>query len=110
MGLLDQIDSDISTVFLNTDDFAQAAVWTAGGGSPVDVNIIFDDEYIGTNLGTGEIDTAAPQCRAKTDDLPGVTQGDLLATGGVNYYIKSVQPDGTGMLLLTLSTKGLNNG
>jgi len=110
MSLLDIIDDDISEVFLNTDDFAKAAVWTSQGGAATDINVIFDDEYTGTNLGTGEIDTAAPQVRAETSVVLTMAQGDVIVIDSTTYYVKSVQPDGTGVSMIILSKKALNNG
>ena len=110
MSLLDIIDDDISAVFLNTDDFAKAAVWTPQGGAATDINVIFDDEYTGTNLGTGEIDTAAPQVRAETSVVSTMTQDDAIVIDNTTYYVLSVQKDGTGITIIQLSKKAINNG
>jgi hypothetical protein len=110
MSLLDQIDDDLTNVFFNTDDFAKAAIWTPSGGSAADIVVIFDDEYTGTNLGTGELDTASPQVRIKSSTVTSITPGDSIVVDSTTYYVLSVQPDGTGVTLVTLSKKQVNNG
>ena len=110
MSLLTQIESDLTDVFFSSDDFAQAATYTPSGGVAVSVNVIFDDEYTGTNLGTGEIDTAAPQVRVITGDVTGIKNGDTFIINSVTYYVISCQPDGTGVSVVQLSKRGLNNG
>ena len=110
MSLLDIIDNDLDAVYFNTDDFAKDATWTPDGGSATAIKVIFDDEYTGTNIGTGEIDNADPMVRIKSSTVSAVSQGDTIIVDTVTYYVKSVQPDGTGVTIAQLSSKGLNNG
>jgi hypothetical protein len=110
MALLSDIATDLSAVFFAAEGFTVSASYSHAGGAAIAINVIFDDEFTGTNLSTGEIDTAAPQVRARTVDVSDATQGDTLIISSVTYYVTSVRPDGTGVSILQLSKKGINNG
>ena len=110
MSLLDQIDQDLDDVFFSTDDFAQDATWTPSGGSATPIKVIFDDEYIGMNIGTGEIDSSDPMVRVKTSTVPNIAEGDTIEINTTTFYVISPQPDGTGVTLMQLSRNKTNNG
>lgn len=42
MTLKTQMNDDVSTVFLNTDDFAEAITYTADGESPTSINAVVE--------------------------------------------------------------------
>ena len=66
------------------------------GGSTIKVN--FRTEYVEALDIAGMMPTAT----CLESDVPGVTQGDSLIVTGIPYRVKSVEPDGTGYVVLRL--------
>jgi len=98
MSLSQDLTTDLDT-FLDTTDFAVAA--TLNGTTAI--NVIFDAAYEAVNLQTGEVEGAAPVAICKSSDVSGVSHGDTLDVNGTTYYVRGIQPDGTGLTTLILS-------
>ena len=79
-------------VFL--DEFAVAAVLPGS----VTVNVIFDNQY----ASPFDISASRPSCLGKSSDLDSLLFGAEIVIGGVDYVVRSVEPDGTGMTRLML--------
>ena len=90
-------------LFLDVDDFGTTASYTIQGGSAVNVIGIFDNEFIEVDAG-GTVGVAIQQPRflCRTDDVPSATEGDAITILTVNYTIRIVQDDGTGMTTFVL--------
>ena len=88
-------------VFLNPDEFGVEVTW-AGGAGPIAAL-----PQTGTLL-IGAIDGPDTQVREATivvreADLPiGQDQGDEVTLNGVVYFVRSIEPDGTGMAVVRL--------
>lgn len=81
-------------VFLDTDEFAVPAVLPGA----VTVNVIFDNQY----ASPFDISASRPSCIGKSADLDSLLFGAEIVIGGVDYVVRSVEPDGTGMTRLML--------
>jgi len=92
------------TEFFETDDFAITAIHTPDGGSPANVDGVFDNEYLLIDDGEVGIEATAPMFQCAAADVSGVAAGDVLNVNGTNYNIVEVKPDGTGTTFLRLST------
>lgn len=93
--------------FVDTADFAVVATITPHGGSPRQVNCIFDDPYLNAQLGEYEWDGGLPRIMAKETDFAGMTRTDSVVVNGKQYHaLTNPQQDGTGMAVLTLSEQG----
>ena len=90
-------------VFLSTSDFGQTATYTPSGGSASTINGIFESGDGGVDLG-GSVGVTSddPQFHCATSDVASAGEGDTLVTGGVNYTVRDVTDDGTGMTILML--------
>ena len=90
-------------VFLSTDDYGQSGVYTPAGGSGSTINGIFDSSDQLVDLG-GRVGVTAgdPSFHCRTSDVSSAAEGDALVTGGVDYTIRDVIDDGTGMTQLIL--------
>ena len=90
-------------IFVSADDFGVAASYTPAGGSASTVNGIFDNEYFATDAG-GEVAFALqqPMFHCRTADVPSAAEGDAIRVSGVDYTVRNVRPDGTGMTMLML--------
>lgn len=95
--------ADDRAVFVSVDDFGVAATYTPAGGVASTVNGIFDNEYIAVEAG-GEVAVALqePRFHCRTADVASAAEGDAIVINAVNYTIRIVQPDGTGMTMLVL--------
>lgn len=90
-------------IFVDIDDFGTAASYTVQGGTAVTINGIFDNEFIEVDAG-GNVGVAVQQPRflCRTSDVSSATEGDAITINSVNYLIRIVQDDGTGMTTLIL--------
>lgn len=90
-------------IFFDTDDFGVAATYTPDGGSPTTVNGIFDNEFFEVGAG-GEVAVAMEQPRftCKTSDVSSAAEGDAITINSIDYIIRVVQIDGTGITVLVL--------
>lgn len=64
------------------------------------VPVIFDN--VGQPALAGFVETAGPQCIAKSQDVASVTQGSAITINAVAYTVTGVEPDGTGLTTLQL--------
>lgn len=97
MTLKSDITNDLDT-FINPNEFADAAIYNNNT-----ICGIFTDAYKGIDLATGEIESTDPQYETKASNIIAIGHGDTLIINGVTYYVISIQPDGTGFVLLTFS-------
>jgi hypothetical protein len=95
--------ADDRAIFVNVDDFGVAATYTPSGGSASTVNGIFDNDFVEVDAGGGvAVALQQPRFHCRTADVSSAAEGDALVVGGVNYTIRIVQDDGTGMTMLVL--------
>jgi len=89
---------------LSLDDFAVASTYTLAAGGNSTINVIFDNEFIETDLQSGvEIATQNPNCQCRSSDLPGGAKaGDSITINSINYTVRIIQPDGTGITTMML--------
>ena len=90
-------------IFFEPNDFADVATYTPLGGSPVNLNGIFDNESRETDAG-GNVTIVMPEPRfhIRTSDAPNAEEGDALTVRGVDYTIRISHEDGTGTTMLVL--------
>lgn len=95
--------ADDRAVFVNVDDFGVAATYTPSGGAASTINGIFDNDFIEADAGGGvTFALQQPRFHCRTADVSAAAEGDALVVSGVNYTIRIVQDDGTGMTMLVL--------
>lgn len=79
------------------NDFGVTVTYTKGGESS-DITVIFDNTYEAIDVGGGvPFAMAQPRFYARTSDLPLAQDGDIITLDAVNYIIRLVMPDGTGV-------------
>jgi len=93
-------------IFFDRDGFGSSATYTPSGGAATLVDGIFEDDYDQIDAG-GTIGFAAssPTFQCSTADVSGAAEGDALTVGGVNYIIRVVMDDGTGITMLQLEAQ-----
>ena len=90
-------------IFFDVDDFGTAASYTPSGGSAATVNGIFDNDFVEVDAGGGVgIALQQPRFLCRTADVSSAAEGDALVIGAVNYTVRIVQDDGTGITTLVL--------
>lgn len=95
--------ADDRAIFVGTDDFGVAATYTPSGGAGVSINGIFDNDFIEIDAGGGVgVAMQQPRFHCRTADVSSAAEGDALVVDSVNYIIRIVQDDGTGMTMLVL--------
>lgn len=84
------LDEDLD-VFLNVDDFADAAIYTPTGGTPKAIVVDFHSEYF-EPLGN-IVESSAPWLSCKQSDVPNLAQGDTFIIDGVTYKSRGNEPE-----------------
>lgn len=94
---------DVRASFYSINDFGIEATFTPSGGSPVVIAGIFDAPHIGVEAGGSvEVSVTAPTFMTRTVDVATADYGDLINISAVDYIIRDIMPDGTGMTTLVL--------
>lgn len=101
MTLREQLLSDLSDVFFNTDEFAETATHVATGAT---FPVIFDESYRGISANPGIIESSSPIALCITTDVSGYSIGDEVTINGISYKIAGSEPDGD-MTQLVLARK-----
>lgn len=104
MTLRDQMETDLGTVFFNTNDFAQAATYTPATGSAYGIKVLFDPEYQEVKVDDNmSVQSTKPHARVQQSALLAVpAPADRVTIDGVQYRIKEAKPDGHGVMDLFL--------
>ncbi|MEK9553324.1 MAG: head-tail joining protein [Alphaproteobacteria bacterium] len=90
-------------IFFDVDDFGTAATYTPDGGAASTVNGIFDNDFIEVDAGGGVgVALQQPRFQCRTADVSSAAEGDAIVISSVNYTVRIVQDDGTGMTTLVL--------
>ena len=90
-------------IFFDVDDFGAAATYTPDGGAASTVNGIFDNDFIEVDAGGGVgVALQQPRFQCRTADVSSAAEGDAIVISSVNYTVRIVQDDGTGMTTLVL--------
>lgn len=66
-----------------------------------EVAVIFDQPF--ASPFDGQLDAAAPTCVGPVSALGSLERDDEIAIGGTAYMVVTAEPDGAGMVLLTLA-------
>ncbi len=96
--------ADLAGMLL-TDDFSVTATYTLAAGGVSTFNVIFDNEFIETDVQAGvEIATQNPHCICQTIDLPATAApGDGIVISSISYTVGPPPlPDGTGITTIML--------
>lgn len=101
-----ETDAD-RAVFVNPDEFGAIAIYTpAGGSASPPFNGRFDDPSVGVDLNDAMTVDSRPTLFCRESDLPAGAAGDagdaLAIAGEGTFSVVSLEPDGTGMVLLRL--------
>jgi hypothetical protein len=82
------------SVFFNTLEHAVDALWKG----TTTVQVIFDNAYAETYNTNG----TTPIVHVATNSMPSVARGEAMVINAVNYTIKNIEPNGTGVSVLEL--------
>lgn len=102
MTLPEAMTADLDTLF---SDFAVDATYTPSGGAASTVKVIFDNKYqVAVDMdGFAGVASSGPAATGKTTDFANAKAGDTLVISGTTYYLKTAEPDGTGISVMQLS-------
>ena len=100
----DGLDSDLSNVFFNKDEFAEEITYNPFGGSPYTVNAIFDDEFESVDPESdASILSTQPAILIKTADIiGGPNPKDKVTIRGTTYQFITDEQNGVGVTRLQL--------
>jgi len=90
-------------VHFSEAEFGLAATWTpAAGGAASSISILFDNGYEDYEFGTVEHSGRAPAAMVQSSEVAGLVVGDTLTIEGVDYRVRTIEPDGQGVTRLVL--------
>lgn len=91
------VETDVERAIMLAD-FGESVTYTPSGGSASTITGIFDKEYQAVDTG-GEVAFAVEQPRlaVRTSDVASAAEGDSVVISGVNYIVRVVMNDGTGL-------------
>ena len=93
--------ADDRAIFLA--DFGVTATYTPSFGAEKSITVIFDNEYLDVDVGGSvAFATQQPKILARDGDISGMKEGDVITISNVDYTIRVVMPDGTGMTEIML--------
>lgn len=106
MGFKEELDNDLSTVFMNKDEFAEEIKFIpkANPSAFYLINGIFDKEFFAVDPETNaQVIATQPNVRVKEADLQAaVKPGDKVVIRSVTYEIVRPETDGVGTIVLFL--------
>lgn len=85
------------------------ALYTPAVGGARSIRVIFTVAYQELDLLAGGVETTLPVARCRAADVMGIKNKEKIEIRGVTYYVRSVQPDGAGLVRLLLSTDQPNS-
>ena len=91
------------TPFFNEDDFGVSVLWHPETGGEYTVTGIFDGPHTIQNPETLEAESSTPQLWLPAYEVDGIKNDDSFEINGVDYKVLSVEPDGTGVLVIQLT-------
>lgn len=86
-------------------DFGVAASWTPAGGEAVSLMGLFDNATAPRTRFAEDlpVETTEATLTVRAIDLPtGAARGDAVSLAGVDYLVKAIEPDGTGLASVSL--------
>ncbi len=104
MTLSGDLVSDLPT-FLDTDEFADSATISKKTVSEATINGIFDNDYFEVNTGQVGVSSSTPAFLCRTSDITNVKFGHVITINSLDYKVRDIQPDGTGMTALILEVQ-----
>jgi hypothetical protein len=103
MTLRDDMLADLDNVFFNQEDFAESASYRLRAGTVFPVTVIFDAVYSEAELQEAYVQGRAVAATMAEASLPaGHGKGDSITIRTRLYSIITMQPDGAGVVVLTL--------
>jgi hypothetical protein len=87
--------------FFDTDEFA-TNVLLGSSGSEVTIQAIFDNSHFAIDDTNAVISTTQPMLTCKSADVASAKQGTRVVVNSTAYKVDDIQPDGTGITILTL--------
>lgn len=89
-------------------DFGVSVAYTySSGAGTKTITGIFDNQYEAVDTGGGvAFAMQQPKLTVRTSDVQGATDGDQVVIDGVDYFVRVIMQDGTGITELMLEVDG----
>jgi len=90
--------------FFDTKDLASEAVFvSAPGASPRNILVIFNNEFIPSQVGDARYSNSRPTALCRREDVETATTESTLKVTDITYNVLSVQTDSHGFTVLELT-------
>lgn len=86
-------------------DFGETVTWSGGTFTAIfDIQTALTNDQFAAARYASETLAQAPQLTAIADDIGALAAGDTVTIRSTDYTVRTVEPDGTGLVLLTVTT------
>lgn len=86
-------------------DFGETVTWSGGSFDAIfDLPTLMTADQTSASKYVSDTLAQAPILTAVADDIGALAAGDTVTLRSVNYTVRTVEPDGTGMVLITMTT------
>jgi len=84
--------------------FAVEAVFTIeGSAQPLTLKGVFDNAFYNATLGENNLEESTPRLTVTAEDAAGIVRETPCEIDGKKYSVIDTQPDGIGLMLITLA-------
>jgi len=90
MTLKEQMSADVSAVFLNTNEFAQAVTYTPSGGGGSSINAVFDESADPSYEEDGKIKIRRGTLVISIADVSAPAHGDAVTVSSEAWEVLSI--------------------
>ena len=86
-------------------DFGETVTWSGGTFTAIfDLPTALTNDQFAAARYTSDVLAQAPQLTAIVSDIGALAAGDTVTIRSVGYTVRTVEPDGTGLALITVTT------
>lgn len=86
-------------------DFGETVSWSGGTFSAIfDIPTLMTNDQMAAARYSSDVLSQAPQLTAILADVGALAAGDTVTIRSTAYTVRTVEPDGTGLVLITVTT------
>lgn len=86
-------------------DFGEAVTWSGGTFDALfDLPVLMTNDQMAAARYSSDVLSQAPQLTAILADIGALAAGDTVTIRSTAYTVRTVEPDGTGLVLITVTT------
>lgn len=102
----DQMENDLNSVFFNTSEFSEVAIYTHKNGQNTTYKCLYDDPTTNISISSDELTLIKPQIMIREKIMINPpSKGDKVIIRGIRYVVDNYMSNGVGIMTLYLVKK-----